>query len=168
MTPSRPSRLPGSDGVPTQLARRSLSDFHPGDVVRTRARTVTESDIVAFAGLTWDFYPLHTDDEYARTTRFGRRIAHGPLVYSMSIGLMPIDFFGDAIIAFLGVDGLRHVAPVFVGDTIEVEATVLEARPSSRGSSGVVEINYHTRNQNGDSVLTMTALFLVRADGGAG
>lgn len=166
MTPSPSSRLPGPDAVPTQLVSRSLSDFHPGHVVRTRARTVTESDIVAFAGLTWDFYPLHTDDEYARTTRFGKRIAHGPLVYSMSIGLMPIDFFGDAIIAFLGVDALRHVAPVFVGDTIEVEATVREARPSSRGSSGVVVIDYHTRNQSGDSVLTMTALFLVRTAGG--
>ncbi len=81
---------------------------------------------------------------------------------------MPIDFFGDAIIAFLGVDGLRHVAPVFVGDTIEVQATVREVRPSARGSSGVVEVDYNTRNQHGESVLTMTALFLVRADANGG
>ena len=60
-------------------------------------------EAAAHAGLTWDFYPLHTDEEYARQTRFGTRIAHGPLVYTVSIGLMPIDFFDCA---------REHVVPV--------------------------------------------------------
>jgi 3-hydroxybutyryl-CoA dehydratase len=150
--------------MPTTLRPRSLKDFRPGDTVQTRARTVTEADLVAFAGVTWDFYPLHTDEEYARSTRFGTRIAHGPLIYSMSIGLMPLDFFGDAIVAFLGVDKLRHVAPVYVGDTIEVHATVREARETSSGTTGVVSIDYATKNQKAETVLEMTALFLMRGE----
>lgn len=148
----------------TELISRSFADFPPGTKVRTRARTVTEADITSFAGLSWDFYPLHTDEEYARQTRFGTRIAHGPLVYSMSIGLMPIDFFGDAIEAFLGVDRLRHRAPVKAGDTIEVHAVVREAEPTSSGRAGVVAIDYETRNQRGEVVMEMTARFLMRRD----
>jgi 3-hydroxybutyryl-CoA dehydratase len=151
--------------MPTQLTPRTFADFPPGASVRTRARTVTEADIVGFAGLTWDFYPLHTDEEYARTTQFRTRIAHGPLVYAMSIGLMPIDFFGDAIVAFLGVDRLRHKAPVFIGDTIEVHATVAEARPASGGDAGVVGIDYETKNQREETVLEMRATFLMRQTG---
>lgn len=150
--------------MPTTLARRRYEDFTPGTSVQTRARTVTEADIVGFAGLTWDFYPLHTDEEYARQSRFGTRIAHGPLVYAMSIGLMPIDFFGDAVEAFLGVENLRHKAPVYAGDTIEVHATVREARPASSGTAGVVSIDYATKNQRGETVLELTALFLMRRE----
>jgi acyl dehydratase len=150
--------------VPTKLRPRSFVDFRPGDEVQTRARTVTEADIVAHAGLTWDFYPLHTDEEYAKQTRFGTRIAHGPLIYTMSIGLMPIDWFGDAIEAFLGVEKLRHSAPVFPGDTIDVHATVTDAKPTSKGDTGVVSVEYVTRNQRGETVLTMTATFLMRRE----
>jgi 3-hydroxybutyryl-CoA dehydratase len=148
--------------MPTVLARRSFADFTPGTAVRTRARTVTEADIAAFAGLSWDFHPLHTDEEYARGTAFGTRIAHGPLVYAMSIGIMPIDFFGDAIVAFLGVEELRHRLPVFAGDTIDVSATVSAATPTSKGDSGVVKIRYVTANQREEVVMEMTVTFLMR------
>ena len=95
------------------------------------------------------------------TRRFGTRIAHGPLVYTMSIGLMPIDFFGDAIVAFLGADDLRHTAPVFAGDTIDVRAEVTEARATSAGDAGVVTIRYVTRNQRGETVQHGKFTFLV-------
>jgi acyl dehydratase len=144
------------------LASRSISDFPVGLRVRTRNRTITESDVVAFAGLTWDFYPLHTDEEFARTTRFGRRIAHGPLVYSYSIGLMPIDFFGDAIVAFAGVERLHHRLPVYIGDTIHVDAEVIETRPTSAGTANLVKIAYSTKNQRNEVVLDMTTLFMIR------
>jgi acyl dehydratase len=143
------------------LVSRSTADFRVGVRVRTRNRTITESDVVAFAGLTWDFYPLHTDEEFARTTRFGRRIAHGPLVYCYSIGLMPIDFFGDAIVAFAGVEGLRHRLPVYIGDTIHVDAEVIETRPTSGGTTNLVKIAYSTKNQRDEVVLDMTTLFLM-------
>jgi 3-hydroxybutyryl-CoA dehydratase len=150
--------------MPTTLVSRSFADFAPGTAVETRARTVTEADVVGFAGLTWDFYPLHTDEEFAKATRFGTRIAHGPLVYSMSIGIMPIDFFGDAIIAFAGVEDLKHRAPVFIGDTIDVTATVVGAEPTSRGDAGIVRLEYVTRNQRREEVLKMTAVFLMRRE----
>jgi acyl dehydratase len=150
--------------MPTVLASRSLSDFVQGTVVRTRARTITEADIVAFAGLTWDFYPLHTDEEYASRTRFGTRIAHGPLIYAISIGIMPIEFFGDAIIAFLGIEQLRHRLPVLAGDTIDVTATVIEAKPTSTAQGGVVKLRYVTENQRREVVMEMIANFLMRSE----
>jgi acyl dehydratase len=148
--------------MPTTLVSRSFSDFVPGTEVRTRARTITEADIVAHAALSWDFYPLHTDEEYARTTRFGRRIAHGHLVHAVSMGLMPIDFFGDALVAFIGVDNQRFTAPVFAGDTIEVHATVRDASLTSSGQTGIVTVDYVTKNQRDDTVMEMTARFLMR------
>jgi acyl dehydratase len=151
--------------MPTNLASRSYADFAVGTVVRTRGRTVTEADIQQHAGLTWDVHPLHTDEEWAKQTRFGTRVAHGPLVYTMSIGLMPIDWFGDAIVAFLGVEDMRHTAPVVPGDTIEVEATVADARPSSAGDTGIVKIDYLTSNQRGETVLEFRAVFLMRREG---
>ena len=144
------------------LANRCFDDFAVGVKVVTRGRTVTEADIVAFAGLTWDFYPLHTDEEHARTTRFGRRIAHGPLVYAFSVGLMPIDFFGDAIVAFLGLTELHHLAPVYPGDTLHVAAEVVSARPRHSAQGGVVGIHYSTRNQSGAEVMRADLRFLMR------
>jgi 3-hydroxybutyryl-CoA dehydratase len=143
------------------LAHRTVDDFHVGDRVVTRARTIELSDITAFAGLTWDFYPLHTDEEYARTTRFGGRIAHGPFVYSVAVGLMPIDWFGDAIVAFLGVDRLRHLAPVRPGTTLHVEAEVTSVEP--RGSGGVVMVRYDVVDQAAEKVMTADMRFLMRS-----
>ncbi len=144
------------------LASRCFDDFTIGDRVVTRGRTVTEADIVAFAGLTWDFYPLHTDDEYARRSRFGRRIAHGPLVYAFAVGLMPIDFFGDGIVAFLGVGGLEHLAPVFVGDTLHVVAEVTAVRHSSTSAGGVVTMRYSVMNHEDAQVMAADLRFLLR------
>lgn len=144
------------------LRERTFADFPVGTSVVTRARTITEADLVSFSGLTWDFYPLHTDEEYSRARRFHTRIAHGALVYSYSMGIMPIDFFGDAVVAFTGIDSLRHRAPVGIGDTIHVEARVTEARPASQGDSGVVRIHYVTKNQRDEVVMEMTGVFLMR------
>lgn len=144
------------------LASRSFTDFQVGDRVLTRGRTVTEADLVNFAGLTWDFYPLHTDERYAAGTRFGRRIAHGPLVYAMAVGLMPIDFFGDGIVAFLGLSSLRHLAPVYPGDTLHVEAEVTERRPRSRG--GVVVVHYRVVSHAEVTVMEADLEFLMREE----
>src|ERR1700691_3605551 len=98
------------------------------DHVRTsRGRTITEADVVNFAGLSGDFVELHVNEEYARKGPFGRRIAHGALIFSISTGLMVQMTSGhEAIIAFYGVDNLRFVAPVFIGDTIHVSRRVVE------------------------------------------
>ena len=145
------------------MLSRSFEDFKVGQTVSTRGRTVDQSDVNAFAGLTWDFYPLHTDELYAQSTRFGRRILQGPLVYAMAVGLMPIDFFGDAIVAFLGVKDLRHLAPVYPGDTIQVTATVQET--TAKGQGGIVAIEYLVFNQDETTVMQALLQFLMRAAG---
>jgi acyl dehydratase len=103
---------------------RYYEDFEVGEKLHTRARTVTEADIVNFAALSGDWYPLHVDVEYARSSPFGRRIAHGMLVLSLASGLMPLTQW--AIVAFYGMDGVRFTAPTFIGDTLHVEAEVVE------------------------------------------
>jgi 3-hydroxybutyryl-CoA dehydratase len=104
-----------------------FEDYIVDHVTTSRGRTVTEADIVNFAGLSGDFVELHMNEEYARNGPFGRRIAHGALIFSISTGLMvQMTSNHEAIIAFYGVDKLRFIAPVFIGDTIHVTKRVLE------------------------------------------
>src|ERR1700722_4191967 len=95
-------------------------------VATSRGRTITETDIVNFAGLSGDFVELHMNEEYARSGPFGRRIAHGALIFSISTGLMVnLPDEQEAVIAFYGVDKLRFIAPVFIGDTIHITRRVV-------------------------------------------
>src|SRR5881628_2360608 len=104
-------------------------DFQAGMSFESRGRTITEADIVNFAGLSGDFIELHTNEEYARQSPFGRRIAHGALVFSVSIGLMTqMNLINETVMAFYGVDKLRFTKPVFPGDTVHVIKRVMEAQ----------------------------------------
>ena len=145
---------------------KGFADFAIGQTFSSPRRTVTEYQLDAFAGLTGDFYPLHTDEVFARETQFGRRIAHGPLVYALAIGLMfQSGVFEDAVIAFLGVEDLRHVGPCFIGDTIRVEATVESARPTSDGIRGVVRMRYDVVSvEDGRELLTGVLAFLMQGN----
>ena len=88
---------------------RTFDDFVLGEVVLTRGRTVDIGDLTAFAGLTGDHYPLHTDEEYCKGTRFGTRIAHGPLIFAFAVGLVGMTgFYGNAIVALVEVDSSEH------------------------------------------------------------
>src|SRR4051812_25097971 len=94
-------------------------DLPVGRTFRTDGWTLTEAHVVAFAGLTGDHFRLHTDEHYAKTTPFGTRIVHGPLVYSTMMGqLYQSRVFVDAALALLGVDRLRHLAPCFIGASV--------------------------------------------------
>src|ERR1035438_10853967 len=104
-------------------------DFSTGGVLESRGRTVTEADIVNFAGLSGDFVELHTNEEFARKSPFGRRIAHGALVFSISTGLMTqMNLINDTVLAFYGIDKLRFTGPVFIGDTVRVTKRVVELK----------------------------------------
>lgn len=94
----------------------------PGATIRSRARTITESDLVGFAALTGDWHPQHSDAEWAASSRFGERIAHGMLVLSYSIGLVGFD--PSRVVALRGVDALVFKRPVRIGETIRVVAEV--------------------------------------------
>jgi len=133
------------------------------DQVRTsRGRTITEADIVNFAGLSGDFVELHMNEEYARKGPFGRRIAHGALIFSISTGLM-VQMTSDheAIVAFRGVDQLRFVAPVFIGDTIHVTKKTID-KQSKDGVRGLVAFETTVLNQDGIAVLTYIDRLLVK------
>ena len=131
--------------------RITLGDISPGDTHTSSRLTVTEAHIVGFAGLTGDFNPLHMDEESAKQGPFGRRIAHGMLSYSMSTGMRSaIDDW--EILAFLET-GRRFKGPVFIGDTLHYEATVLEVRPSaSKKDRGIVRVAMSLRKQDGSVV----------------
>jgi acyl dehydratase len=129
-------------------------DFKVGDEYRTAAITVTETHVVNWAGLTGDFYPLHMDREYAAKTQFGERLVHGPFIFALAVGLVAqAGFAGDAVIAWLGVDGMRMLAPVKIGDTVHVEVRVKEARPTSNPRKGVQVWTYSVLNQRDETVL---------------
>ena len=102
-------------------------ELNPGMNLRSRARTITESDLVSFAAITGDWHPQHVDAEWAADSRFGERIAHGMLVLSYSIGLMGFD--PDRVVALRGIDSLTFKRPVAIGETIRAEADVEDVRP---------------------------------------
>ena len=104
------------------LFSRPFDDLAPGTRFTTRGRTVTESDVVGFAGLTGDFHPQHVDAEWSKDSVFGERIAHGMLVLSMAAGLVPFD--PGRVVALRRVRDVVFKRPVRFGDTITVEGTV--------------------------------------------
>jgi acyl dehydratase len=129
-------------------------DFDVGDVFHTAAITVTETHVVNWAGLTGDFYPLHMDKVYAEKTQFGERLAHGPMIFALAVGLVALaGFAGDSAIAWLGVDGMRMLAPVKIGDTVRVEVRVKERRATSNPRKGVQVWAYTVLNQRDEHVL---------------
>jgi acyl dehydratase len=127
------------------------------------ARTVTEADIVTFAGLSGDYNPLHINEEYCKTTPFGTRIAHGPLVYAIAAGLIfQLHLYDDTLIAFLGFDSLKFTAPVKAGDTIHAKLKVLEKRETSRTDRGVMKRQLQVFNQRGEMVQDAVQAFLLK------
>src|SRR6266852_5927901 len=128
-------------------------DFQAGMSFESRGRTITESDIVNFAGLSGDFTELHTNEEYASQAPFNRRIAHGLLTLSVSTGLMvQMNLITDTVVAFYGIDKLRFVKPVFIGDTIHVRKNVVDTLTKG-GEVGVVTFDTTVLNQKQETVL---------------
>jgi 3-hydroxybutyryl-CoA dehydratase len=133
-----------------------FDDLAIGDRFVSRARTVTEADITLFSGLSGDHHPLHTDEEFASRGPFGARIAQGCLTLSLATGL-EFGLMGpeeSRIIAFYGMDRVRFLKPVFIGDTIhlEGEVTALEEKDDTRG---VVTIHQEIKNQRSETVAVL-------------
>jgi acyl dehydratase len=129
-------------------------DFNIGDLYTTPAITVTETHVVNWACLTMDFYPIHVDEEYASKTQFGERIAHGPLIFGMAVGLVGLaGFGGDSVIAWLGVDNMKMLAPVKIGDTIRVVVEVREKQKTSKPDKGIQVWRYTVKNQRDEDVM---------------
>jgi acyl dehydratase len=134
---------------------RYLEDFEVGDVYKHwPGKTITEYDDHLFRMITMNHHPLHTDAHYAETqTQFERNVVVGNLVYSLALGMSVPDVSGKAI-ANLEVESLKHTAPVFHGDTLYAETTVLDVKESgSKPDRGIVTVETRGYNQDGVEVL---------------
>ena len=141
------------------MLSRSYGDIAVGLRCESRSRTITEADVVNFSGLSGDWYPLHTESEYAAKTIFGQRIAHGMLVLSVSTGLLKIA--PGSVEAFYGMDEVRFLKPVFFGDTIHVDLQALEKTDRPKGG-GILTLLCEVKNQKGDTVATAKMKMLMK------
>jgi len=142
-----------------------LEDFILGQVFETDSRTVTADDIQAFAELTGDHNPLHTDPEFAAASPFGRIIGHGLLGISILVGLFEdVGIFSGTALAFLGIKDWNFLAPIFAGDTLRARMTVEGVRRSaSDPSRGIVTRRYELFNQDDTLVQSGITTVLLRA-----
>jgi 3-hydroxybutyryl-CoA dehydratase len=144
--------------------RRGLyfEEFNIGDTVTSAGRTITEADIVGFAALSGDWNAIHVDAEYAKNGMFGERIAHGLLVLSIASGLaVQLGFIEDTVIAFMGIDW-KFRAPIKIGDTIHMQATIAEKKPMPRLGGGLVTLNVEVLNQRGETTQKGTWSMLIK------
>jgi 3-hydroxybutyryl-CoA dehydratase len=144
--------------------RRGLyfEEFNIGDTVTSAGRTITEADIVGFAALSGDWNAIHVDAEYAKNGMFGERIAHGLLVLSIASGLaVQLGFIEDTVIAFMGIDW-KFRAPIKIGDTIHMQATIAEKKPMPRLGGGLVTLNVEVLNQRGETTQKGTWSMLMK------
>ncbi|MEO8559366.1 MAG: MaoC/PaaZ C-terminal domain-containing protein [Rhodospirillales bacterium] len=141
---------------------KTFGEFAVGQRFETPGRTVTESDVMIFAGLTGDYNPVHTDEGFAASTPFGTRIAHGPMGIGMAFGLASrLDLIDGTVVALLGVTW-KFTAPVKPGDTIKAGIEVLQTRDVKNPEHGFVEWSIEIVNQTGAVTSSGTAQLLMR------
>ncbi len=159
--------IPGANRTTDRVHpfRKYFEELEIGDALTTHRRTVTEADIVNFAGISGDFFYAHMDDIAARESFFGRRVAHGYWVIAAAAGLF-VDPAPGPVLANYGMDNLRFVKPVYVGDTIQATLTckqkTLKETSLDGVPQGVVAWDVNVSNQDGEMVATYTILTLVR------
>jgi 3-hydroxybutyryl-CoA dehydratase len=134
-----------------------FEEFEVGMRVATTARTITESDIVAFAGLSGDYNQIHTDVEYCKESPFGQRVAHGLLVLSIASGLIAQSgLLEGTVIAFREISSWKFTLPTYIGDTIRVVAEIKGAKAMRRLGGGLVDLDLSVLNQNDEVVMKGT------------
>jgi acyl dehydratase len=127
-------------------------DYQVGTKMRTRARTITEADIVQFGSLTGDFNPMHFDAEYMKSHLLGQRIAHGMLTISYAIGqAYQLGFMEKTVLAFREIN-MKFSSPVYIGDTIHVDLEVRELKDAARMGGGLVTFGAKVVKQDGTTV----------------
>lgn len=130
-----------------------FEDYELGKTIVTDGRTISEADIVNFAGISGDFNPMHTNAAYAEKTPFGQRVAHGALVFSIATGLAyRMRFLEGTVLAFRSIDEWKFSAPVMIGDTIHCEVEVVELKEASKLGGGVVTFSVKVYNQDKKAV----------------
>jgi 3-hydroxybutyryl-CoA dehydratase len=138
-----------------------FEEFEVGEQIISPGRTITESDIVSFAGLSGDYNQIHTNAELARETPFGQRVAHGLLGLSIASGLaMRTGVLEGTVMAFREINNWKFTNPIFIGDTIHAELNILETKPIPRIGGGSLIIEIVVKNQRDEVTMkgTWTAL----------
>ena len=134
-----------------------FEDCRVGDQYVSPGRTITETDVVLFAAFTSDWNPVHTDKEFARATPFEGRIAHGMLTLTAGTGLLfrlsgnPL--FPKSALAITGIEKIRFIAPVKIGDTIHLEGEIAELKKVS-DDEGLIHLKFSIKNQHQRRVVT--------------
>ena len=140
------------------------ADLRVGMTFRSPGRTITDADLVGFAGLTGDYSELHTSDVYAKNSQFGRKVAHGLLGLAYAHGLMwaRTGELRETAVAFLGINEWKFLEPIFVGDTIFVNYQISELRDSkSRPTQAIAVFDVSVVNQNNRTVQRGSKALLV-------
>ena len=149
---------------------KCIEDFAVGQVDESRARTVTETDIVTFSWVSGDVNPMHTDAVHSAKSPIGQRIAHGALGLSIATGLSAsLGYLEGSAIAALGIDEWRFLKPILFNDTVRLRATVVSNRLTSKPDRGVLVRRMELLNQRDEVVQTglMSTMVLSRAGAAA-
>lgn len=145
----------------TREAQLYFHDFKIGERFTSPSRTLTDAHFLFFAGFTGDNHPIHYDEEYARKTKFGARVAHGLLLMGMTaLGASPLSARLEAALIALVEQGCRFVKPALVGDTV-YPAFVVE-RLERKGKSGVIRFRVEMKNQRDEMILEGYHTYLLR------
>ena len=150
--------------IPSKPLQRGFyfEEFEVGQEIVTAGRTVVESDVYGFAGISGDFTQIHTDAEFSRTTAFGQRVAHGLLGLSIASGLaMRTGVLEGTVLAFREINDWKFIKPVFIGDTLHVEMEVKELKPMPRIGGGQALVALDVKNQKNETLMRGTLAVLV-------
>jgi len=140
-----------------------FEEFEIGDTVKSPSRTVTETDVVLFAGLSGDYNQLHTDAEFAKGTLFGERVAHGLLGLSIASGLVSRTGFAEGTVEAFTMLEWKFRRPIKIGDTIRVLIEVRQKKEMARLGGGFVVCNVKILNQQEETVQKGTWTLLVKS-----
>ena len=151
--------------MPYKVRGLTFDKMDVGDEFYTASRTITEADVVSFAGLSGDYNPLHTDEEWVKAnTQFGGRIAHGVLIQAIATGLAnQLGIFEGTSIAVIEMT-TRFVGAVRFGDTIHTVLKVAEKKESKKADRGIVTVAIEVRNQKDVAVLQGNWLVMLKRD----
>ncbi|PSR29950.1 MAG: dehydratase [Sulfobacillus thermosulfidooxidans] len=137
---------------------RNFESFNLGDTYISSSRTIQPEDIDIFAEWSGDHYPLHTDETYAKSTRYGERILHGLGTLSISFGLIPLK--APEVIALYGLDHVRFLRPVTIGTAIHVRLVCTNLRHHEQG--GLVQVHMTTEDHDGNPLMSAEITMLMR------
>jgi len=139
-----------------------FEDLEVGQQFNSVGRTITNHDVLTFAGVSGDFNQLHTDDEFANKSPYKGRIAHGVLVMAIATGLTQrLGIFDGSALALLGLEW-KFKGPVMLNDTISFRMTIESLRETSKGDNGIVVRRYEMLNQHGDVVQNGSITVMMR------